>query len=73
MTAINSPNYSLVISVCRSFLFLAISLAVMSALFGAAGIWLASLVSEGMCLAVTIKLYERWKKQADFAVSHAAV
>lgn len=73
LTAINSPNYSLVISVCRSFLFLAISLAVMSALFGAAGIWLASLVSEGMCLAVTIKLYERWKKQADFAVSHAAV
>ena len=73
LTAINSPNYSLVISVCRSILFLAISLAVMSALFGAAGIWLASLVSEGMCLAVTIKLYERWKKQADFAVSHAAV
>lgn len=65
LTAINCPNYSFVISVCRSFLFLFLSLTVMSALFGATGIWLASFVSEGMCLAVTILLYRRWKRTAE--------
>ena len=62
LTAINRPDYSFIISVCRSFLFLFVSLTVLAALFGDTGIWLASLASEGMCLGVTWLLYHRWKK-----------
>lgn len=62
LTAINHPDYSFVISICRSFVFLFASLVVMAALFGATGIWLASFVSEGMCLGVTWWFYQRWKK-----------
>lgn len=62
LTAINHPDYSFVISICRSFVFLFASLVVMAALFGAMGIWLASFVSEGMCLGVTWWFYQRWKK-----------
>lgn len=62
LTAINHPNYSFIISVCRSFLFLFASLTILAALFGDTGIWLASLASEGMCLGVTWLLYHRWKK-----------
>jgi hypothetical protein len=35
----------------------------MSRLFGDSGIWLASLVSEGMCLVVTVLFYKDWKKR----------
>lgn len=62
-TAINQPNYSFFISICRSLVLLLLSLTVMSKLFGDTGIWLASLVSEGMCLAVTWIFYRDWKKR----------
>ncbi len=62
-TAINKSRYSFFISICRSFVLLLISLAVMSRLFGDSGIWLASLVSEGMCLVVTVLFYKDWKKR----------
>lgn len=61
-TAIDRSGYSFFISLCRSFVLLLVSLAVMSRLFGENGIWLASLASEGMCLAVTILFYKDWKK-----------
>ncbi len=62
LTAINHPDYSFIISICRSFLFLFAALTIFAALFGDTGIWLASLASEGMCIGVTWKLYHRWKK-----------
>lgn len=62
LTAINHPDYSFIISVCRSFLFLFASLTALAALFGDTGIWLASFVSEGMCLGVTWLFYHRWKR-----------
>lgn len=65
LTAINHPKYSFVISVCRSFLFLFASLTVLAELFGDTGIWLASLVSEGMCIGVTWRLFHRWKKSIN--------
>ncbi|MDO4267884.1 MAG: MATE family efflux transporter [Eubacteriales bacterium] len=63
LTAINHPEYSLVISLCRSLVFLFISLTVMSAILGETGIWLSAFVSEAMCLVVTAALYRNWKKR----------
>lgn len=60
-TAINEPKYSFIISVCRSFVFLFLALLIMSNLLEDTGIWLASLLSESVCLLVTAHFYEDWK------------
>lgn len=52
-TAVERPAPAFIISVSRSLVLLAVSLLVMSTLFGDRGIWLSTLVSELCCLAVT--------------------
>ncbi len=52
-TAMERPVPAFAISLGRSLVFIAISLTVMSSLFGAEGIWCSTLVSELACLILT--------------------
>ena len=49
-SAIEKPIYSMAISAGRGFVIITASLAVMAATVGANGIWMASFVTEGICL-----------------------
>lgn len=52
-TAIERPSHSITISTARSLVLLSICLLTMTALFGEKGIWLTTLVSEGLTLFIT--------------------
>jgi putative MATE family efflux protein len=55
-TAIEYPKSAMAISLGRGFLFVALSLEVLTALFGADGIWWAAVLSELLCLILTLLL-----------------
>lgn len=55
-TAIEYPKSAMAISLGRGFLFVALSLEVLTRLFGAGGIWWASVLAEGLCLILTLLL-----------------
>ncbi len=48
--AMEIPRYSNVICIFRSFIFLPISLLILSRLFGLTGIWMSLIFSEGLSL-----------------------
>lgn len=62
-TAIEYPKSAMAISLCRGFLFVALSLRLLTALFGGNGIWWASTLSEGLCLALTLALFLHYGRQ----------
>ncbi len=61
-TAIERPVGSLVISLARGLVTIAVSIFLMTALFGGPGIWWAATVSECMCLVITTLLF-KWQKR----------
>ncbi|MDL2253281.1 MATE family efflux transporter [Ruminococcaceae bacterium OttesenSCG-928-I18] len=61
-TAIEREKSSVAISLARGFLLIALSLQVLTALFGGAGIWWAPTMSEGLCLVLTFILVLAYRK-----------
>lgn len=62
-TAIERPVYSVIISSARSFVLLSACLIAMTALLGENGIWLSTVVSEGLCLLITLFFFWRYKNE----------
>ncbi len=56
-TAIEYPKSAMAISLGRGFLFVALSLRILTALFGGNGIWWAAALAEGLCLLLTFTLF----------------
>ncbi|MDY4192126.1 MAG: MATE family efflux transporter [Oscillospiraceae bacterium] len=55
--AAERPAFALVVSLGRGMVLIALSLVVMTALFGETGIWLSSAASEGVCLLLSLGLF----------------
>lgn len=62
-TAIEYPRSAMAISLGRGFLFVALSLKLLTALFSVNGIWWAALLAEGLCLLLTLFLFFYYRKQ----------
>ena len=58
-TAVERAVRATVISLTRSILALVLSLVVLTAILGGAGIWWTPLATEGICLILTIVMYRR--------------
>lgn len=67
-TAMERSGHALIISCCRGFFALYISLSILGMLFGGAGIWWAATLSEVLTLLVTIALSVPLKKRCKQAV-----
>ncbi len=61
-TAIEYPRSAMAISLGRGFLFVALSLKLLTALFNGNGIWWAALLSEALCLLLTLLLFLYYRK-----------
>ncbi|HEX3026689.1 MAG TPA: MATE family efflux transporter [Clostridia bacterium] len=59
--SIERPAYSMPISISRGLILISASLLVLSALFGETGIWLSTLVSESLCLCLTLALFFKYR------------
>ena len=57
-TALEEPVMALTVSLCRGCIFVAISLVIMSLIFGTTGVWLPIGVSEFAALTLVIILYK---------------
>lgn len=63
-TAVERPAWSMTISLGRSLVLMAGSLMLLAALFGGAGIWASALVSELLCLCLTLTFVLRyWREE----------
>lgn len=62
-TAIEYPKSAMAISLGRGFLFVAISLRILTAVFGGDGIWWAAVMAEGLCLLLTGALFLYYKRK----------
>lgn len=58
-TAVEKSGTAVVISLGRGLVMLAASMAVLTGLFGGKGIWWASVLSEALCLAVSMGLFQK--------------
>lgn len=63
-TAIEYPKSAMAISLGRGFVFVALSLKILTAFFGGNGIWWASTLSEGLCLLLTLALFLYYRLQS---------
>ena len=61
LTSIERPKSSMAISLGRGFLLVALSLEVLTRLFGGDGIWWVASLSEGLCLILTLGLFFLYK------------
>lgn len=61
--AITKAGYAMMISVCRGFLFLAVTMFVMTSIMGESGIWISAFASEVCCLAVSGVLMLKLRKE----------
>ena len=64
-TAIESPKSAMAISLGRGFLFVALSLWLLTALFGGSGIWWAATMAEGLCLLLTAALFLYYSRKVS--------
>lgn len=62
-TAVERPAWAMTISFGRSLVLLAGSLFTLAALFGGAGIWISSLVSELLCLCFTLTFALKYRAE----------
>ncbi len=62
-TAIEYPRSAMAISLGRGFLFVALSLRILTALYGGDGIWWAAAAAEGLCLLLTGVLFLYYKRK----------
>ncbi len=61
-TAVERPKSAMAISLGRGFVFVALSLLLLTALFGGNGIWWAAAVAEGLCMLLTGVLFLHYRK-----------
>ncbi len=61
-TAVEYPKSAMAISLGRGFLFVALSLLLLTALLGGNGIWWAATLAEGLCLLLTGTLFLHYRK-----------
>ncbi len=61
-TAIERPREAMVVSLARGFLFVAVGLQLMTMWFGANGIWWSAVVSEGLCMFVSLLFWRHIHK-----------
>ncbi|MGF0032332.1 MATE family efflux transporter [Bariatricus sp. SGI.154] len=64
-TAIEYPKSAMAVSLGRGFVFVAVSLQVLTRLFGGDGIWWAATLAEGMCLVLTLGLFVYYKHHSS--------
>jgi len=62
-TAVERPAWAMTISFGRSLVLMAGSLFTLSALFGGEGIWISALVSELLCLCVTVTFALKYRAE----------
>ena len=62
-TAVERPAWAMTISFGRSLVLMAGSLFTLAALFGGAGIWISALVSEVLCLCVTVTFALKYRAE----------
>ena len=60
-TAIERPMAAVCISLGRGCITLVLSMLIITALFGGSGIWWGALLSEGLCLIISIVLFKKLK------------
>lgn len=60
-TSIERPKSSMAISLGRGFIFVAVSLKLLTSLFSGDGIWWAATMGEGLCLILTLALFLIYK------------
>lgn len=65
-TAVEHPKASMSISLGRGFLFVAVSLQILTALFQGDGIWWAATLSEALCCMLTLILFLSYKRQVYY-------
>lgn len=65
-TAVERPAKALLISMARGFVTILGSLWLMTAVWGGSGIWWAPLVSEGVCLVLTVVLLHRQSRKRRY-------
>lgn len=58
-TAVERPRYAIIVSLGRGLVLMALSLAVLSALFGEVGIWLTTTLSEILCMATAGYIFKK--------------
>lgn len=58
-TAIEKSGTAVVISLGRGLVMLVVSMVVLTALFGGKGIWWAAVLSEALCLIISVRLMKR--------------
>ena len=61
-TAVEYPKSAMAVSLGRGFLFVALSLGLLTTLFGGNGIWQAATLAEGLCLMLTGALFLHYRK-----------
>ncbi len=61
-TAIERPKSAMAISLGRGFVFVALSLSLLTSIYGGSGIWFAATLSEMMCLLLTIGLFIQYSR-----------
>lgn len=61
-TAVERGKSAIAISLARGFVFIALSLWALGALFGGGGIWWAPTLSEGLCLVLTLALAAAYRR-----------
>lgn len=62
-TAVERPAWAMTISFGRSLVLMAGSLFILSALFGGMGIWISALVSELLCLCLTVTFALKYRAE----------
>ncbi len=65
-TAVERPMEAILISMARGFVTMLGSLWLMTAIWGGSGIWWAPLVSEAICLALTVVLLHRQSRKRRY-------
>lgn len=71
--AVERPGFAMTISLGRGLVLITVCLVLLPWLAGENGVWLASAVSEGVCLLVTLLLAAKYKKRAVPGCGLAAV
>jgi Na+-driven multidrug efflux pump len=56
--AIAKPKYATIISLSRGLVIITLSLFIMTSLFGETGIWLATAVSEGISIIISLLIFK---------------
>ena len=72
MTALERPTQAICISIGRGLIIQSLSLIALSLIFGADGIWYTPILSEGICLVMSILFLRQYLKSTTPRLGSAA-